>query len=251
MCGRTSTPRSCAQPQHLPRHAGRIGDAVAPAAGRADDVAGRETGHDGRVDALDRHAEVVLEGAPFLELGEAGVGRREEEIADLAEERRTERREELDALAREHDLGRRRELLPDASHRARRRAADELTALCDDDVVGAEERELVRDARAHRARACDDYASHSRTMRATSSRSSSVSAAEWLPHAAAHRDAAEAEHHLRRRVERKRLQGGAKRADPFAVLRRRLAYERDDRVREARREAGHRARRAGRERLAG
>jgi len=104
-------------PQHLQRDRGRIGDAVCPAARRAEDVAGRKSRHTGRVDALHRNAELVLERAPLLELCQAGFGRRKEEVADLTEEPRSEPGEELDALAREHDLLGGGELLPHAAHR--------------------------------------------------------------------------------------------------------------------------------------
>ena len=159
--------------QHLERDAARIGDAVAPAARRTEHVVEGKTRHDRGVDPLDRHAERVLQRATLLELGQAGLRRREKEIADLAEELWAERGQELDALPREHDLLGRRELLADTAHRSRGRAVGERAALGNDDVVCSEQRELVRDARADRARACDDYASHSRTIRSTSVTSSS------------------------------------------------------------------------------
>src|SRR5439155_1541305 len=115
---------------------------------------------------LDHHRQLVRQ---------AGDGRRLEQLAaDLAEEARPERGQEPDALAGEHDLLARRELLPYAAHRTRRRAGHELPTLCDDDVVRAEQCEVVRDARSDGAGACDDYPSHSRTIRSTSVCSSSV-----------------------------------------------------------------------------
>ena len=159
--------------QHFARDGARVGNTVAPAAGRTEHVVDGEARHDRGVDALDRHAERVLQQAPLVEVGEPFLRRREEEVADLAEEAGAERGEELDALAREHDLRRGRELLAHAAHRTRRRAGGELAALRDDDIVGAEQRKLVGDARADRARAGDDYASHSLTMRSTFTTSSS------------------------------------------------------------------------------
>src|SRR5436190_11863305 len=162
--------------QQFRRDGRRVGDAVAPAARRAEHVGGGETGNGrGRVDELDRHAELELEQPPLLQLCEALLGRGEEQVADLAEEARPERGEEGDALAGEHDLLRGRELLPHAAHRARGRAAREPAALGDDDVLRAEEREVVRDAGADGAGAGDDYpASHGLTASSSSAASAAV-----------------------------------------------------------------------------
>ena len=219
--------------QQLARDGRWIRDTVEPAARRAENVTRGEACDDGCIDTLDRNAEAVLQLAPFLEARETVLGRRDEEIADLLEEPRAERREELDALAREHDLGGGRELLAHAAHRARGRAAAELAAFGDDDVVGAGERKVVRDAGADRARSRDDYACHSATMRSTSLRSCVAQAAKRRAYCASHGNTAQPEHHLRRGVERKTLQRRAQGAGARSRLRRRLPDERNDRVREA------------------
>src|SRR5207253_2956609 len=100
-------------------------------AGRGEDVVDGETGDHCRVHALDGHAELELKRAPLLELREPLGRRRDEEVADLTEEVRPERREELDALPCEHDLGCGRKLLAYAAHGTGRRAACELTAFGD------------------------------------------------------------------------------------------------------------------------
>ena len=87
-----------------------------------------------------------LELPPRLELGQPRLGRREEQVADLEEERRAELGEERDALAREPHLGRGRELLADAAHRPRGRAAADLAAVAEHDVARSAEREPVGDA---------------------------------------------------------------------------------------------------------
>ena len=66
---------------------------------------------------------------------EPRFGRREEEVADLVEERRPELLEEADRLLREPHLGRGRELLPHAAHRLRRRAGRDLARVAEHDVA--------------------------------------------------------------------------------------------------------------------
>src|SRR4029077_1156668 len=90
--------------QHLAGDAARIRHPVAPAARGAEHVGDREPRHDRRVDPLDGHAERVMERPALLELGETGLRRRKEEIADLTEELWPEPGEEPDALTGEHDL---------------------------------------------------------------------------------------------------------------------------------------------------
>src|SRR5581483_5311735 len=95
--------------QHLARDGAGIRDAVLPAARRSEHVVDRETRSTRRIDSLDLDPQCKLQFAPFLELRDPRLGRREEQVADLPEEARPELGEERDALAREHDLRRRRE----------------------------------------------------------------------------------------------------------------------------------------------
>ena len=87
-------------PDELLRHGRRIGDAVLGAedARRARRPSASPATNDGSTRSTG-HAQPGLQLAPLLELGEALLGRREEEVADLVEERRPELDEEGDALA--------------------------------------------------------------------------------------------------------------------------------------------------------
>jgi len=84
--------------EHLPGDGRRIGEAVGPATRRAEHVVHGEAADRGSVDALDRDAELALERAPLLELRKTVLGRRQEQVSDLAEEARAETGKELDAL---------------------------------------------------------------------------------------------------------------------------------------------------------
>src|SRR6185437_12563336 len=99
-----------------------------------------------------------------------GLGRREEEVADLVEERRAQLLEEADARLGEQDLRLGGELLANAAHRLGCRAPDNAPAVAEDDVVGSQLREVKSDARACRAGPGYDDASH----RSSALRSSSV-----------------------------------------------------------------------------
>ena len=158
-------------PDELARHARGIGDAVLAADRRPEHVVGAESLDEGGVDALDRHAKGRLHGTPLLELREPALGRREEEVAHLFEQRRAELREEPDARLREPHLGLGRELLAHAAHRLARGAACDLPHVGQHDVVRAAKREVIRDRSSDRARAGYDDASHPRS----SSRSPSLS----------------------------------------------------------------------------
>ena len=162
--------RGCA-PHELTRHTGRVGDPILSADRRAEHVVDPQAVDEGRVDALDGHAESSLHRSPLLELGEPGRRRREEEVADLLEERRAELLEEPDARLGEPHLGLGRELLAHAAHRLAGGAARDLPHVGEHDVVGAAEGEVVGDRGADRARAGYDDAGHPRS----SSRSPSVS----------------------------------------------------------------------------
>ena len=119
-----------------------------------------------------------------------------------------------------------------------------LAALGDDDVVGAEEREVVGHARADRTGACDDYPGHSRTMRSTSSRSVSFrsrSGGRTPPRTGTPRRPSTI---FEAAWNGSACNDGAQRTHARAVLRRRVAHERDDRVGEAGREPGDGAGRA-------
>ena len=200
----------------------------------------RRPAHERRIDALDRHAERGLELSPLLELGEPAGRRREEEVADLLEERLAELLEEPHARLREPHLGRGRELLPDAAHRLAGRAAGDLPDVREHDPVRAPQREVVGDRGADRARARYDDSSHPRS----SSRSPSVSWRRGRPHVLAHRHAAQAEHELQRRMAREALDRRPQLPELGRADRRRLADDRGHPLRERRREAGDRARRA-------
>ena len=114
-----------------------------------------------RIDALDGNAEAALELRAALERLEALLGRREEQVADLVEERRPELLEEADRRARQPHLRLGRELLPDAAHRLPRRSGGDLGPVGEHDVVRSSQRQLVGDARADRAGAGYDDSSHS------------------------------------------------------------------------------------------
>ena len=148
-----------------------IGDAVLAADHRREHVVATKDGPFVRRDPLDRHAQLSLRGHPLLERGNAALGRREEEIADRLEERRTELPEQADARPRELHLGLGRELLTHAPHRLAGGAAGDLAHIREHDALRPREREVVRDRCADRARAGYDDASQARI----SSRSSSVS----------------------------------------------------------------------------
>jgi hypothetical protein len=154
-----------------PRDAGRIGHAVLAADGRAEHVVHTQAAHERRVDALDRHAERHLELAPVLELGEAGLRRRQEEVADLLEQRLPELLEEPHARPRELHLGGGRELLPHAAHRPAGRTACDLPHVGEHDAFRSAQRQVVRDRSADRAGARYNDSSHPRS----SSRSPSLS----------------------------------------------------------------------------
>ena len=87
-------PTPCRPTHELFGDAGGIGDAVLAADDRAEDIIDAKPRHVGRVHALDRHAERLLDRAPLLELRQPRLGRREEEVAHLLEERRAELAEE-------------------------------------------------------------------------------------------------------------------------------------------------------------
>ena len=107
----------------------RVGDSVGGAEDRPGDVVVPQAVDERRVDPLDGHPELLLQHAPLLELGEPLLGRREEEVADLIEQRRAELFEEADAGLREPNLGRGGELLPHPAHRLCRRASGDLAAV--------------------------------------------------------------------------------------------------------------------------
>ena len=88
------------------------------------------------------------------------LGGREEEVADLLEERSAELAEEPHARLRQPHLRLGRELLPDTAHRLSGRTARDLPHLGEHDALGAAKREVVRDRRADRARAGYDDSSH-------------------------------------------------------------------------------------------
>ncbi len=152
MCSRTSTPSACGAADKLPGDRGRVGDSVLRAEHRAEHVAGLEPIDERRVDALDRDAEAGLDAAALLELGEALLGGREEEVADLVEERRPELREEGDALAGEQHLGGRSRTAgarrPSPSRSSRRPIGPRSQSTTS---PAPPQRELVGDARADRA----------------------------------------------------------------------------------------------------
>ena len=112
-----------------------------------------------------------LESDALFQFRNPSLGRRQEHIADLFEERRAELGEEPRARLREPHLWRRRELLPHAAHRLAGRAGCDAALVAEGHVVLAfGEREVVRDARPDRAGAGYDDSSHC----STSARSSAV-----------------------------------------------------------------------------
>ena len=143
-------------PDELARHRGRIGDAVLAPEDGAEHVVDAKTRNDRRVDALDSDPERALVLVALLDDRQALLGGREEEVADLLEQRLAELLEERDALPREPHLVAGRELLADAAHRLRGRSARDLAAVAEDDVAGAEQREVVRDAGPGRACSRDE-----------------------------------------------------------------------------------------------
>ena len=85
--------RGAGRPGSSPRrpvlgHAGRVGDAVLPADHRPRTSSARSPWTKPGIDVLDGHAELSLEPDALLELRDARLGRRQEQIADLLEERR-------------------------------------------------------------------------------------------------------------------------------------------------------------------
>src|SRR5439155_23251167 len=83
----------------LSRECRRIGNAVGGAEDRTEHVVDVEAGDEPRGDPLDRHAELRLQLAARLELGETLGCRREEDVAHLLKPRRAELLEERDRLA--------------------------------------------------------------------------------------------------------------------------------------------------------
>ena len=105
VCSRSSTPSSCARRTSSRVDRGRVGHAVLGAEDGSEHVGRLEPLDERSVDALDRHPERRLHGPPRLERLEPRLGRRQEQVADLVEERRSELGEERDALLREPNLG--------------------------------------------------------------------------------------------------------------------------------------------------
>src|SRR5215204_1098162 len=123
------------------------------------------------IDVLHRDPQLSLETRPSSELGRPLLRRRQEEVADLLEERRFQPGEEPRAGLGKPYLRRGRELLPDPAHRLARRARRHLRAVAEhDSVLRATQGEVIGDARPDRAGAGYDDSSHC----STSARSSGV-----------------------------------------------------------------------------
>ena len=148
-------------PDELPRHLGGLGDPVLPAGDRPEHVVRAQALDSGGIDALDGNAEATLELRSALERREPLLGRREEQVADLVEERPPELLEEADRRAGQPHLCLGRELLPHAAHCLPRRSGGDLGAIGEHDVVRSAQRQLVGDARADRAGTGYDDSSHS------------------------------------------------------------------------------------------
>jgi hypothetical protein len=134
------------RPAHeLARHAGRVGDPVLAADDRAEDVAALQ--HRPLVDGgrLDRDAERPLLGPSARQVLQPRLGRRQEQVPDLLEERCAELLEEAHAAARETHLRLGRELLADAPHRPAGRAARDLGRIGEHHVVGPCQCKVVGD----------------------------------------------------------------------------------------------------------
>jgi hypothetical protein len=159
-----------APPDELARDCDRVGDPVLAADHSTEHVVGTQAGHARGIRLLDGDAEAALQLGPAAELVEPLGRRREEQIADLLEERRTELLKEADARLCEPHLGLGRELLPNAAHRFSGRAGGDLAPVGEDDLLGSSQSEVVRDRGADGARSGYNDSCH----RSSSSRSASV-----------------------------------------------------------------------------
>src|SRR6185295_6866707 len=106
------------------RHAVRIGDAIAPAAGRSGDAVGIQSGREARggvsIEPLDVDAKRALQGDVLAKRLDARRAREEKQIAVLMEVDRLadfvgEALEESDRLDRQPDVGGVRKLMADAA----------------------------------------------------------------------------------------------------------------------------------------
>ena len=123
----TRTPSLSRAADELAGDGGRVGGAVGGADDRAEHVVGaqavrRTTGRRSRTGTPSSSCKA----SSLLQPRQPFLGRGDEQVADLVEERRAELLEEADARLRETNLGGGRELLADAAHRLRRRAARRL-----------------------------------------------------------------------------------------------------------------------------
>src|SRR5262249_2336676 len=153
----------------LQRHRRRIGDAVRPARNGTEDVVVANSF--GRLRIHNGHTERAVQPGPVLELGQRSLGRCQEQVADLLEERRPELLEEANARLGQPNLRLGRELLPNTAQRLRRRPARDRAAVAEHDVVRTELCQVVCDRRAGGTGA----GSNDPSQRSSAWRSSSVS----------------------------------------------------------------------------
>src|SRR5215218_889687 len=155
----------------LARHSRRVSGAVRLADDGTEHVGGAQALDVRRVDRLDRDAELLLDRPTLMQRRQPLLGPRDEQVADLVEQRRAELLEETDAGLREPHLGCGRELLADSAHRLRGRAAGDAPPVGEDDLAGPQRDEVVRDGGACGPGPGYDDSSHASSSRFSSSRS--------------------------------------------------------------------------------